>query len=154
MTSLYHYSECGLTNIHLKNGFEVADIEGEEFLSIEDIHGLHVTIAQYFIGQDEPLSGSELRFLRKLMNMSRRVIGDLFGVDQQTVGRWENGETSIPKTVDATLRQIYLESLNVSSNLTIVLQRLIGSRDTSLSQLVFEFVGSQWKFNPELSKLN
>lgn len=145
MSTLYHYSECGLPNVYLKNGFTLGEIDGEEYLSIEDVDGLHRAIALQLAEKKQSLTGREFRFFRQLFNHSRRVLGELLGVDQQTVGRWEKGESAIPKTVDATIRQLYLESVNEDSNLSFLLQRLAEAEaEEMMSDIVMEEKDHHW----------
>jgi len=145
MSTLYHYSECGLPNVYLKNGFTLEEIDGEEYLSIEDVDGLHHAIALQLAEKKQSLTGREFRFFRQLFNHSRRVLGELLGVDQQTVGRWEKGESAIPKTVDAAIRQLYLESVNEDSNLSFLLQRLAETEaEEMMSDIVMEEKDHHW----------
>lgn len=145
MSTLYHYSECGLPNVYLKNGFTLEEIDGEECLSIEDVDGLHHAIALQLAEKKQSLTGREFRYFRQLFNHSRRVLGELLGVDQQTVGRWEKGESAIPKTVDAAIRQLYLESVNEDSNLSFLLQRLAETEaEEMMSDIVMEEKDHHW----------
>ena len=41
----HHYTECGLDNIYLINGFEAREYEGETFYSVRDIERLYKAIA-------------------------------------------------------------------------------------------------------------
>lgn len=145
MSTLYHYSECGLPNVYLKNGFTLEEIDGEEYLSIEDVDGLHHAIALQLAEKKQSLTGREFRYFRQLFNHSRRVLGELLGVDQQTVGRWEKGESTIPKTVDAAIRQLYLESVNEDSNLSFLLQCLAETEaEEMMSDIVMEEKDHHW----------
>lgn len=145
MSTLYHYSECGLPNVYLKNGFTLEEIDGEEYLSIDDVGGLHHAIALQLAEKKQSLTGREFRYFRQLFNHSRRVLGELLGVDQQTVGRWEKGESAIPKTVDAAIRQLYLESVNEDSNLSFLLQRLAETEaEEMMSDIVMEEKDHHW----------
>ncbi len=107
---MYHYTESGLSNIYLVNGFTVEAIEGEEYTSISDMNGLHITIARAIVDSPKPLTHQEFRFLRIEMNVSQKVLGTRFGVTEQTIARYEKGESSIPRTTDAALRSLYMES--------------------------------------------
>ncbi|GHG72098.1 hypothetical protein GCM10010919_24080 [Alishewanella longhuensis] len=53
---MYHYTESGLSNVYLKNGFTVEEIDGEEYTSIDDMNGLHRTIAQAVVDSRKPLT--------------------------------------------------------------------------------------------------
>ena len=105
----YHYRECGLDNVYLVNGFTVDEEDGEEYVSIDDIHGLHRLIAKQIVDKTTAMTGAEYRFLRIEMNLSQKTIGELFGVDAQTVARWEKGKNEQPKMVDVLIRDVYNE---------------------------------------------
>lgn len=145
MSALYHYKECGLSNVHLKNGYTLETIDGEEYLSIDDLDGLHIAIAIQLVEKSQALTGDEFKFLRQHFNHSRRVLGELLGVDQQTIGRWEKGETSIPKNVDATMRQLFLESIDEDSNLGLLLQKLAAAEaEVMMTDIVLEERDNHW----------
>ncbi|MBF38689.1 helix-turn-helix domain-containing protein [Idiomarina sp. UBA4520] len=107
---MYHYTESGLPNVFLKNGYTAAIIGGEECTSIEDIDGLHQAIAESIIANKKSLSKSEFKFLRVELNLSQKVLGKRFGVSEQTIARYEKGQSVIPRTTDAALRSLYAES--------------------------------------------
>lgn len=145
MSKSYHYTECGLPNVHLKNGYTLEIIDGEEYLSIDDMNGLHNAIGSQVVDKNQGLTGDEFKFLRLQFNQSRRVLGELLGIDQQTVGRWEKEETAIPKTVDATMRQLFLELLNEDSNLSYLLEKLADREaKTLMSEIILEEKDHQW----------
>ena len=55
----YHYTECGLNNIYLLNGFTINQLEnGDKEVFIHDIHGLHKTIGMALIFKGGLLSGN------------------------------------------------------------------------------------------------
>lgn len=124
MKIMYNYTDCGLSNVYLQSGYEIEQFDGEEYISFEDINGLHQAIGHHLTAKKSPLTGEEFRFFRNEFNQSRRVLGEMIGVDQQTIGRWENGNSPIPRWADATIRQLYLESIDESSSLSLVFQQL------------------------------
>ena len=38
---MYHYTECGLQNVWLTNGYDVCEVDGEKAVSISDVDELH-----------------------------------------------------------------------------------------------------------------
>lgn len=108
---MYHYTECGLPNIYLKNGVLIEHIDGEEYSSIIDIDNLHKAIAQTLINKHSPLSNLEFKFLRIELNLSQKILGQRFGISEQTIARYEKGQSEIPRTTDAALRILYMESI-------------------------------------------
>lgn len=147
MCKMYHYTECGLPNIYLKNGFHIEFIDNEEYFSVDDIEGLHNTIGLAIVDKQGPLTGDEFKFFRIQFNHSRRVLGEVLGVDQQTVGRWEKGESSIPKMADATVRKLFLESLNEDSNLGLILEQLANAEAEleMCKRIIIEEKSNHWK---------
>jgi len=108
---MYHYIESGLTNIYLKNGVKTEHFDGEEYTSINDIDSLHKIIGHTIVMRKIPLSGQSFRFLRTELNVSQNILGNRFGVSEQTIARYEKGQTQIPRTTDIALRTLYTESL-------------------------------------------
>jgi putative transcriptional regulator len=143
---MYHYTESGLDNVYLSNGYDETTEDGEEFVSFTDAYGLHRLIASRIAHQDNPLNGKECRFLRVEMNMSQKTLAFSFDVDTQTIARWEKGQSPIPRTSDVSLRAMYLESVDSESN-TASLLKQIAENEGTLARLEIE-IGMQdnhWK---------
>ena len=96
--------------MYLKNGFTVEQIDGEEYTSIHEMNGRHRAIAQAVVDSSKPLTHEEFKFLRIELIVSQKTLGTRFGVDEQTIARYEKGQTKIPRTTDAALRTLYMES--------------------------------------------
>lgn len=121
---MYHYTECGLSYVYLVNGFQVEIIDGEEYVSIEAVDGLHDLIAEMIVKKRHAMIGEEVKFLRLEMNMSQKSLAELLGIGVQTVARWEKGHNPIGRTEDATMRTLYMESRDKKSQLGFVLKLL------------------------------
>ncbi len=100
----YPYVESGLTNVRL-NGVPVYGCPcGEELVELPRVHTLHTVIAQKLVTKPAPLSGPELRFVRKFVGLKAVDLAKDLGVSPVTVSRWENEEESIGKTNDQLFR--------------------------------------------------
>lgn len=108
----YHYTECGLENIYLSNGYKFHDTARGNSVSIHDVDGLHKAIGLYLVTMKKDLSKKEIRFLRDEMLMSQYTLGRLLGVSEQAVRRWETGKTAIPKPSEYLLRLLYMDHVN------------------------------------------
>ena len=144
---MYHYTESGLPNVYLVNGFTVEILDGEEYTSIDDMNGLHKTIANAIIDSPKPLTHQEFRFLRIEMNVSQKTLGTRFGVTEQTIARYEKGESSIPRTTDAALRSLYMESQQKNNPVSYFLDLLADTEAKAAAQsiqLKLEEVDDHW----------
>jgi putative transcriptional regulator len=107
---MYHYTECGLRNIWLTNGYTVKQTPYGEAVSIQDVEGLHRFIGS-IIAQRPKLTGPELRFLRKEMGMSQKALADFVGTTEQSVSLWER-RGHMPKAADRLIKLAYLETID------------------------------------------
>jgi len=105
----YHYKECGLDNVYLEN-VELRECEacGTATPRIRRILDLHATIARAVALKPGPLSGAEIRFLRKQLGLKAREWAVLLRIDQATLSRWENGVQQIGPQADTLIRLLYL----------------------------------------------
>jgi len=108
---MYHYTECGLDSVHLKNGYRLEDGVHGKGVSIHDIDGLHEVISRGIIAKEAHITPSEFRFLRHELDLSQSALGRLMEKTDQTVAGWEKGERDIPVLADNAIRGIYMTSL-------------------------------------------
>ena len=119
----YHYTESGLDNIWLRNGFVIEETPYGEGVGIANVAGLHEAISRDIIDSPHPISGPELRFLRIELDLSQMRFGEYFGRGDQAVAKWEKtGE--IPADVDYLLRHIIRQTLGESTVYTEEVDRL------------------------------
>ena len=106
----YHYTQSGLDNIWLINGFEYHNTPYGKGVSVEDVEGLHKTIAEALTQKPEQLTGNEFRFLRIGLEMSQKRIGELVGKEPQTIAKWEKTE-KLNQDADFLIRHIYRQTM-------------------------------------------
>jgi transcriptional regulator with XRE-family HTH domain len=105
-----HYTACGLDDVYLVNGFTREQIDGEDAVTIEDMDGLWNAIGLSLVCGRKALAPKEVRFLRSHMELTQAELGDMLRVTDQTVARWEKGETPISGPADLLLRVLFLAS--------------------------------------------
>lgn len=111
----YHYTECGLDNVIIRNAnFVSEDHDGEPVVCIQSVGMLHKAIAEGRINQSGTLNGQEIRFLRTEMGMTQSELAELVNRDTQLVGRWERNEIVLEPTIDILLRQLAAERLELT----------------------------------------
>lgn len=147
-TQRYHYTECGLNNVWLLNGFSKQETPYGPGVSIEHIEGLHKAIATVLVRNKLRWSGGEFRFIRKELNMSQKSLADIFGKDVQTVARWEKSGR-VPKMADRFLRTIYKEHSNGHETIVQLVTRLNELDQKNYNKLSFDKEGMEWAFSEE-----
>ncbi len=70
----FFYTDCGLDNVILQNGYEEIDTPYGKSVSITDVRGLHECIGLHLVTKPAALTGREFRFLRvdPACNQTRR----------------------------------------------------------------------------------
>lgn len=111
--NVYHYTECGLNNVYIHGLPEVCDDDGDLIVTIPHVNLLHRSIAQGIVSHSKGISASELRFLRSEMGMIQAELAKIAHVDKQTIGRWERSETDIDGAVEALVRKLSIERLEL-----------------------------------------
>jgi len=118
---MYEYTGCGLTGIFLKNGYKMVESPYGDGIVIEDIDGLHRTIAADILGQRTPMSGHQFRFLRKEQDLVQSELAALLRVDVQTIANWEKkGLEAVPGPADVAMRACYCAFIEVRFGPVIV----------------------------------
>lgn len=147
MTETYHYTESGLDNIYLANGFEM---DGGR-LKIHDIDGLHRAIGRWLVSTRKELSGGEIRFLRHELELSQVALSALLGVTERTVIRWENdrnGRNAGNAAADRTLRLVYIEKALGKSGVSEALERIANLEDQINRLVEFSYCeDNEWHEN-------
>ena len=145
--STYHYTECGLNNIYLLNGFCYIDTQRGEAVSINDIDGLHRAIGLFLVTNKKDLTGDELRFLRHEMLMSQNTLAHLLGMSEQAIRRWENGKISIPKPSESLLRLLYREHIHDRDGKISKMLKAIADLEDKFNdgEMLFKDTKSGWK---------
>jgi putative transcriptional regulator len=108
---MYHYLECGLNNVYIANGYREVETPYGAAVSIEDVYGLHKAIARGLVNTKPTLSGAEVRFIRKFLELTQARLADLLGVEEQSVRRWE-GLEELPKQADRSVRLVFRDMLH------------------------------------------
>ncbi|WP_052367478.1 helix-turn-helix domain-containing protein [Algiphilus aromaticivorans] len=121
--NMYHYTECGLTNVWLANGYELRATKHGEAVAIHDVQGLHKAIADYLVENSDHMSGKEFRFLRRQLGMSQRAVAGIFECDEQTIALWEKKD-EVQRQPDLLIRALYKSSLHKDSDFAKLVERL------------------------------
>lgn len=100
----YRYLESGLDHVIICDVEIIRCSCGEESALIRGILAVHKAIANCLLEKETQLTGKEIRFLRKEMDLKGRDFANLVGVDNATLSRWENGKTKPSIKADRLIR--------------------------------------------------
>lgn len=105
---MYHYTDGGLRNVWLENGYEVKKTPYGEGIAFHDLDGLTMTICLALTDKVGVLTGTEFRYVRSAgMMLSQPALGKLMGIDGQSIARWEK-TGKVPRWADKLARLLYL----------------------------------------------
>ena len=140
---MYHYTESGLQNIWLENGYVVRQTKYGKGVSINDVDGLHRSIGRS-LAMKPHLTGCEFRFLRKEMGLSQSAMASLLGTSEQNISLWER-RGRIPRTGDRLVRLIYLEHIGNNAKIRELIDRLNTLDQQKVDRLYFAERAGKWK---------
>lgn len=104
---MLHYTDGGLENIWLENGFEIRDTPYGEGVAIHDIDGLTKTICLALANKSSPLTGDEFRYIRNGgMLLSQADLAWMMGVDASNIASWEKSER-VTQEADEIIRTLF-----------------------------------------------
>lgn len=141
----YHYTQCGLRNVYLQNGFDLKETPYGSGVSVHDVDGLHKAIAIALVDKHAPLTGDEFRFLRIELDLSQKALGEYLGKTDQSVANWEK-TGKIPDEVNFLIRHIYRQTVNMASSYLEEVDRLREADKTDYDDwLNFQETSGNWE---------
>ena len=147
---MYRYLESGLDTVWLEGGVTITNHPNYgEVISFFDTHGLHLSIGRWLIGQPRRLTGAEFRFLRVELDLSQRALGNLLGVTEQAVAKWEKTRTKpvVNATAERFLRGIYSNTIGGNAEFTAVLESLT-QLDAESAELKLHLTNAEGTWTP------
>jgi DNA-binding transcriptional regulator YiaG len=120
---MYHYTEGGLRNVWLANGYKIKKTPFGEAVAIESGDELEMALCKALARQPAPLTGGELRFIRLSgFQLSQAALADLMGCDAQSLARWEKSRPT--KWADRMVRVLYAAHADGNEPVRAVVGRL------------------------------
>lgn len=123
----YHYTESGLDNVWLENGYTVEmHPHYGELISFKNVRGLHEAIGRWLVAQPRTLTGAEFRFLRVELDLSQKALGRMLGVTEQALAKWEKarGKEVASRSAERLLRLAYINYLDGKPEFSAIIDRI------------------------------
>jgi len=141
---MHHYTECGLPNVWLVNGYQPLSTPYGDGVMVENVEDLHRAIASHLVTRASPLAGAEFRFLRVELDLSQARLAGYFGNDAQSVALWEK-RGKIPAWADRFLRAIYRERMDGAAHIEDIVAKLNGETSPLPLRSLFEETADGWR---------
>jgi putative transcriptional regulator len=107
---MYHNIESGLPNVCLENGYHEVKTAYGKSVVIHDVECLHFAIAATAVMERQYHTRPEVRSIRKFLEKTQAELAGLFGVEEQSVRRWEK-LPRVPKAADRAIRLLFLDMI-------------------------------------------
>lgn len=140
-----HYTASGLDDVYLVSGWKRVETPYGEGISIKDVDGLHQAIGLNLVRQRKALSGAEVRFLRKEMELTQDELGERVCKSGQQIARWEKAQAEISGSAELLLRVLYLQHLGQHPLLTEIVKQLRAIEDNAERRQVFQPTRDGWQ---------
>lgn len=140
---MYHFTDGGLRNVWLSNGYVEHKTPYGNGVSFHDLDGLVVAICRALCKKPSKLTGAEFRYIRAALLISQKSLGQLFGYTEQAVAKWEK-LGKVPKIVDAALRLIFIERHDGHKKNTAVVDVLDAIDRVANTRILLTEAKSKW----------
>lgn len=120
---MYHFTDGGLRNVWLTNGYIEHETKYGKGVSFQDLDGLTKAICQALIKKPSKLTGVEFRYIRSNMLLSQKSLAKMIGYTEQAVAKWEK-TGKIPKAADLLIRVIYAGKHNGNQKISTMIDTL------------------------------
>ncbi len=141
---MYHYTDGGLRNVWLANGYEIRKTPYGEGVTFHNLDGLTRSICKALTRKAAPLTGAEFRYLRSAgMLLSQPALGKLMGIDGQSVARWEK-TSKVPRWADKLVRLLHAAHAEGTEPIAKAVERLQTVERLVKQKIVIRESRGQW----------
>lgn len=141
---MYHYTDGGLDNVWLVDGYEIRKTPYGEGVSIDDLDGLCVAICLALAKRPSPLTGTEFRYIRSAgLMQSQAGLATLLGNNEQAVARWEK-TGKVPRWADKLVRLLYLAHADGNAPIASAVERINAIERAERQKIVLRSARSGW----------
>jgi putative transcriptional regulator len=136
--TMHHYTESGLRNIWLANGYKQHKTVYGKGIAFDNIAGLHREIGRHLCAYRPRLTGPEFRFLRHELDLSQSALAALLGNNEQAVALWEKSKVKVPAWADRLMRALYREHMGENVKIRKLIEAVAALETTKSQPTRFE----------------
>ncbi len=142
---MYHYTDGGLRNVWLANGYEIKKTPFGEGIVFDNVDALTESICIALTNKAGVLTGAEFRYIRSAgMLLSQPALGKLMGIDGQSVARWEK-TSKVPRWADKLVRLLYTAQAEGNEPIAKAVERIKTVERLVKQRIVVKESRGQWK---------
>jgi len=141
---MHHYTDGGLRNVWLANGYVMHDIRHGTGISIHDSDGLTQAICLALSTKPGKLTGAEFRYIRCGLLLSQKSLSKKLGYTEQAVAKWEK-TGKIPKAAEYFLRSIYLAIAQGDAKVSTMIKVVNLIERISSTKIIVTEVKNKWQ---------
>jgi putative transcriptional regulator len=146
---MYHFTDGGLRNVWLENGYIVRETPYGKGVSFHDLEGLTKAICMALVKKPGKLTGAEFRYIRANMLLSQKSLGQMMGYTEQAVAKWEKSG-KIPKAVEYFLRSLYIARNDGSKKICSVIETMNLIERMANTKIIIKESRNKWTSTFEL----
>lgn len=140
---MYHYTDGGLRNVWLENGYVEKDTPYGKAVSFYDLDGLTKAICIALTDKPGKLTGAEFRYIRSGLLLSQKSLGKLLGCTEQAVAKWEK-TGKVPKTSDLIVRMLYKQAHDGNESVGATVEMLNTIDRISHARIIISETHHKW----------
>lgn len=157
LVSPYHFVDSGLPNAYLVGiKYKVCQTCKMQTANIPAVKQLMQVLARAVVESSAPLTGDEIRFLRKRLGKKSAEFARIIGVSAEQVSRWENSHNPPEQSADKLIRVFYCMlsgdrelRRKVNEEIECWLNALTGEKQSS--EIKAKLRNHEWKAEPVLA---
>lgn len=140
---MYHYTDGGLRNVWLENGYVEHDTPYGKAVSFHDAGGLTRAICNALINKPSKLTGAEFRYIRSSLLLSQKMLGKKLGYTEQAVALWEKSG-KIPKAIEYYLRSLSSANANGNEKISAMIETMNLLDRISNTKIIVREAKNKW----------
>jgi DNA-binding transcriptional regulator YiaG len=146
--TLYRFSDAGLKNVWLLNGYTIKRTRYGDAVAIQDVEGLTRVICKALVRKIGRLNGAEFRYLRLHLRLSQKALAKLLGNTEQSVANWEK-RGRVPLWADKHIRILWQAAQEGNETVKRVVARLNDVERLLNQRIVVEETARGWRSRVE-----
>lgn len=145
--NMYRFTDGGLRNIWLANGFKMTKTPYGKAVAIEDQQGLSLAICKALVMKSGFLTGVEFRYIRQIMLLSQKSVGLQLGVTEQAVAKWEK-TGKLPKYADSLIRLFFIAHTNGNEKVKNLVNAM--NHSERVIHMIMKETSKGWRYSEDI----